>query len=103
MFYFHWIAGTILALAWVSLWCGSVWAGTLDVPSSVYGVSYQRVDVPDTAPPADTTEQGIPGASPQKAQAPPAPIKPPDGGKPAGKPGVGSATGTAQTTSAIPH
>jgi len=63
----------------------------------------EQVDVPDTAPPADTTEQGIPGASPQKPQAPPAPIKPPDGGKPAGKPGVGSATGTAQTTSAIPH
>lgn len=48
----------------------------------------EQVDVPDTAPPADTTEQGIPApagkpnANPQKQIPPVAPIKPPDGTKP---------------------
>ena len=67
----------------------------------------EQVDVPDTAPPADTTEQGIPASggktngNPQKQGPSVTPIKPPDGGKPAGKPGAPSAS--AHTASAIRH
>ena len=67
----------------------------------------EQVDVPDTAPPADTTEQGIPAsagkpnANPQK-QAPAAPVKPGDAAKPAGKPGAASTPQTAESVT-TPH
>lgn len=63
----------------------------------------EQVDVPDTAPPADTTEQGVPSnqAAPQPPKVPVTPGKPGDGAKPAGKPGQPS-TPTVSASS-IPH